>query len=90
MLNYWDGQSGASNSTVRVIWGLLLVASYLPIRITDFSPPATRFLLPLQVNKQYSATDLEAFMKIAANWQNSNHNLLEGVDIKTGKLNKTK
>nr|CAA04869.1 tracheae defective protein [Drosophila melanogaster] len=35
------------------------------------------------VNKQYSATDLEAFMKIAANWQNSNHNLLEGVDIKT-------
>ncbi|XP_016929538.2 uncharacterized protein apt isoform X1 [Drosophila suzukii] len=35
------------------------------------------------VNKQYSATDLEAFMKIAANWQNSNHNLLEGVDLKT-------
>ncbi|XP_036331694.1 uncharacterized protein LOC118743241 isoform X2 [Rhagoletis pomonella] len=34
------------------------------------------------VNKQYSATDLEAFMKIAVNWQNSNHNLLEGVDIK--------
>jgi len=42
----------------------------------------------LQVNKQYSATDLEAFMKIAANWQNSNHNLLEGVDLKTGKLGK--
>ncbi|XP_017073145.1 uncharacterized protein LOC108109211 isoform X3 [Drosophila eugracilis] len=35
------------------------------------------------VNKQYSATDLEAFMKIAANWQSSNHNYLEGVDIKT-------
>uniref|UniRef100_A0A1I8PNC3 Regulatory protein zeste n=1 Tax=Stomoxys calcitrans TaxID=35570 RepID=A0A1I8PNC3_STOCA len=34
------------------------------------------------VNKQYSATDLEAFMKLAANWQNTNHNLLEGVDIK--------
>ncbi|XP_004525968.1 uncharacterized protein LOC101452234 [Ceratitis capitata] len=34
------------------------------------------------VNKQYSATDLEAFMKIAVNWQNSNHSLLEGVDIK--------
>ncbi|KAH8277784.1 hypothetical protein KR018_007391, partial [Drosophila ironensis] len=37
----------------------------------------------LQVNKQYTANDLEAFMKIAANWQNSNHNLLEGVDLKT-------
>ncbi|KAH8316228.1 hypothetical protein KR067_002553, partial [Drosophila pandora] len=36
-----------------------------------------------QVNKQYTANDLEAFMKIAANWQNSNHNLLEGVDLKT-------
>ncbi|XP_017040653.1 uncharacterized protein LOC108087670 isoform X2 [Drosophila ficusphila] len=35
------------------------------------------------VNKQYTANDLEAFMKIAANWQNSNHNLLEGVDLKT-------
>ncbi|XP_044317785.1 uncharacterized protein LOC108053771 isoform X2 [Drosophila rhopaloa] len=35
------------------------------------------------VNKQYTANDLEAFMKIAANWQNSNHGLLEGVDIKT-------
>ncbi|XP_011207559.2 uncharacterized protein LOC105229156 [Bactrocera dorsalis] len=34
------------------------------------------------VNKQYTATDLEAFMKLAVNWQNSNHNLLEGVDIK--------
>lgn len=40
----------------------------------------------LQVNKQYSATDLEAFMKLAANWQNTNHNLLEGVDIKGGKF----
>ncbi|XP_030373018.1 uncharacterized protein LOC115622989 isoform X3 [Scaptodrosophila lebanonensis] len=35
------------------------------------------------VNKQYTANDLEAFMKIAANWQSSNHSLLEGVDIKT-------
>ncbi|XP_034655047.1 uncharacterized protein LOC117892734 isoform X1 [Drosophila subobscura] len=35
------------------------------------------------VNKQYTANDLEAFMKIAANWQNSNHSLLEGVDLKT-------
>lgn len=43
-------------------------------------------LLFLQVNKQYTANDLEAFMKIAANWQNSNHGLLEGVDLKTGKL----
>ncbi|XP_075166822.1 apontic isoform X2 [Haematobia irritans] len=34
------------------------------------------------VNKQYSATDLEAFMKLAANWQNTNHSILEGVDIK--------
>ncbi|XP_005179100.1 uncharacterized protein LOC101891515 isoform X2 [Musca domestica] len=35
------------------------------------------------VNKQYSATDLEAFVKLAAaNWQNTNHSLLEGVDIK--------
>ncbi|XP_053966899.1 uncharacterized protein LOC128868625 isoform X3 [Anastrepha ludens] len=34
------------------------------------------------VNKQYSATDLEAFMKIAVNWQTNNHNLLEGVDMK--------
>ncbi|XP_034479940.1 uncharacterized protein LOC117785810 isoform X2 [Drosophila innubila] len=35
------------------------------------------------VNKQYTANDLEAFMKIAANWQSTNHNLLEGVDLKT-------
>ncbi|XP_062135621.1 serine/threonine-protein kinase pakD isoform X3 [Drosophila sulfurigaster albostrigata] len=34
------------------------------------------------VNKQYTANDLEAFMKIAANWQSTNHNLLEGVDLK--------
>ncbi|XP_037953033.1 uncharacterized protein LOC119683434 isoform X2 [Teleopsis dalmanni] len=34
------------------------------------------------VNKQYSASDLETFMKIAANWQSTNQNLLEGVDIK--------
>ncbi|KAH8401790.1 hypothetical protein KR009_007874, partial [Drosophila setifemur] len=40
----------------------------------------------LQVNKQYTANDLEAFMKIAANWQNSNHNLLEGVDLKTAEM----
>ncbi|XP_026840604.1 uncharacterized protein LOC6592424 isoform X2 [Drosophila persimilis] len=39
--------------------------------------------LRLTVNKQYTANDLEAFMKIAANWQNSNHSLLEGVDLKT-------
>jgi len=37
------------------------------------------------VNKTYTATDLEAFMKIAANWQSSNQNLLEGLDIKGGK-----
>ncbi|KAH8299511.1 hypothetical protein KR044_002156 [Drosophila immigrans] len=36
----------------------------------------------MQVNKQYTANDLEAFMKIAANWQSTNHNLLEGVDLK--------
>ncbi|XP_017123408.1 box A-binding factor isoform X2 [Drosophila elegans] len=35
------------------------------------------------VNKQYSTNELEAFIKIATNWQNSNHNLLEGVDLKT-------
>ncbi|ALC42495.1 apt [Drosophila busckii] len=35
------------------------------------------------VNKTYTANDLEAFMKIAANWQSTNHNLLEGVDLKT-------
>ncbi|XP_037886511.1 uncharacterized protein LOC119635662 isoform X1 [Glossina fuscipes] len=34
------------------------------------------------VNKQYSATDLETFMKLAANWQNTNHSILEGMDIK--------
>lgn len=43
------------------------------------------FLSLSQVNKQYTANDLEAFMKIAANWQSTNHNLLEGVDLKTGK-----
>jgi len=67
--------------------GYLRLNQWLLITDVRFLTSRYSFFI-LQVNKQYSATDLEAFMKIAANWQNSNHNLLEGVDLKTGKLGK--